>query len=155
VLLLVPVFSYAPFAVAPGVDASVVVNGRVEPTVPRGAIALTTRHGRVRDGRRRVVPSGDATVIHRIHDGTDTGYATRGDANEDVDARRIRGDDITGELPVAIPLYGYVLWFARIPLGFVLLVVAPGIGLPRREYRQLRAVVEREAEADESVRSTQ
>jgi hypothetical protein len=65
-------------------------------------------------------------TTHRIlainSDGT---YTTKGDANEEEDVEKVARRDVIGKVIFSLPYGGYVLDFARQPIGFVLLIAVP------------------------------
>jgi len=52
-------------------------------------------------------------------------YTTKGDANEDSDPQVVAQDEVTGKVIISIPYLGFVLDFAKKPLGFSLLIGVP------------------------------
>jgi len=52
-------------------------------------------------------------------------YTTKGDANEDPDPQQIAQSEVVGKVLFSIPYLGYVLDFAKKPLGFALLIGVP------------------------------
>lgn len=112
----------------------IVQSGSMEPTIKTGALILIYPTGSYRVGD--VVTFGEESVdslptTHRIIGETiEKGvltYATKGDANEEKDAVPIAANDIVGEVLFDIPYVGYILDFARKPLGFVLIIVVPAV----------------------------
>jgi len=69
------------------------------------------------------------TITHRIVDievvQGKPYYITKGDANENPDAREITEAEIVGKTILSIPLLGYVVDFIKRPIGFILLVIIP------------------------------
>ena len=52
-------------------------------------------------------------------------FQTQGDANEEADPQAITEKDIIGKVVFAAPYAGYVLDFARQPIGFTLMIGIP------------------------------
>ena len=68
-------------------------------------------------------------TTHRIvsarEQGNATMFTTKGDANEEPDQNEIAQSQVIGKVLVHIPFAGYVLDFARQPLGFALMIALP------------------------------
>lgn len=65
-------------------------------------------------------------VVEVVHEGG-LQFITRGDANNVNDPMPVLAEDLVGKVTLAIPLVGFALGFARTKLGFVLLLVIPGV----------------------------
>ncbi len=114
------------------VEIKIVKSGSMEPTIPTGSVVV-------------VMPSKTYTVGDVITFGKDTKteiptthrivsirenvqgdyYTTKGDANEEQDPREIAAKEILGKVVFHVPYAGYILDFARQPLGFALLIGLP------------------------------
>lgn len=118
----------------PGFEAKIVQSGSMEPAILTGSLVIVQELERytIDDVITFQTRSSDIPTTHRlIGDELQAGelrYVTKGDANEDADAASINPDRIIGKVILAIPYLGYLLDFARQPLGFVLLVGVP-VGL--------------------------
>ena len=70
-------------------------------------------------------------ISHRIHEikvvNGETVYITKGDANEEPDARDIKKGDIMGKVLFTFPYLGYAVTFAKKPYGFLALVIIPAV----------------------------
>jgi signal peptidase len=64
-------------------------------------------------------------------------FNTKGDANDVADSWQISGDAIVGRAVTAIPLLGYASLYAKTPLGFVALILIPGLAVIGFELRSL------------------
>ena len=56
-------------------------------------------------------------------------FKTKGDANKTADAGYINERQIVGRLVVKIPYMGKIGFYAKTPLGFLFLIIAPGLGI--------------------------
>lgn len=86
-------------------------------------------------------PGDGETVTHRVTevvtaDGT-TQFRTKGDANEEVDARLVPEGNVVGVVRFHVPLIGHVVTFASTSLGTGVLVVVPFGLLALDELRRL------------------
>ena len=64
-------------------------------------------------------------MTHRVFNITDEGFITKGDANEDPDQWKVKKENVIGKLILTIPYIGYLGYFVRTPIGFILLIVIP------------------------------
>lgn len=163
-----------------GIQTKIVQSGSMEPSIPVGALIIIKPNDAYKVGD--VITFGEdsaATVptTHRIlgmreADGS-VFYTTKGDANEEGDAREVAQGDVIGKVYVSVPYAGFVLNFARQPLGFALLIALPATlvilaefasilqeiaalwkrrGMPKRVRRGVRRTSARKPYAVEYVR---
>ncbi len=121
-----------------------VLSGSMEPTIKTGSIVFVKpeKDYKIND----VITFGPNTktqtpVTHRIYDikivAGEPVYITKGDANESADTREISKKDVVGKVLFSIPYFGYLIFFARKPLGFVLLITVPAIIILIDEIRKI------------------
>ena len=109
----------------------IVQSGSMEPAIKTGSIVIDKAEAAYNVGD--VVTFGADTktrvpTTHRIvaiGDGPNPVYTTKGDANDAPDEVNTHLADIHGRVVFTLPYAGYVLDFARKPLGFALLVGLP------------------------------
>ncbi|MBC7836579.1 signal peptidase I [Acetobacteraceae bacterium] len=115
-------------------EVKVVKSGSMEPSIHVGSIVLIKPASSY--GVGDVITFGPDTKVqipttHRIVDtqgeGASQTFTTKGDANDAPDPAAIRRQDIDGKVIFTIPYVGYVLDFAKKPLGFALLVGIPAL----------------------------
>ena len=124
----------------------------MEPSIPVGSMVIVKSSQEYRVGD--VITFGADTqgqipTTHRIaevreEDGR-TRFVTKGDANEVADPETTALRDVIGKVLFSVPYAGYVLDFARTPLGFGVLIGIPAtivileeVGSIVREVRRLR-----------------
>lgn len=82
-------------------------------------------------------------VIERIEDGGRIAFQTQGDANNVADSYTVSAANVVGTVKFHVPLAGYLLSSVRTPVGFLLLLVLPGLALLGMEVakigREMRA----------------
>jgi signal peptidase len=114
------------------IQIKVVKSGSMEPAIHTGAIVAVIPSANYSVGD--VITFGEDTgkkipTTHRIiamqGEGSATIYTTQGDANEDPDAQPVTRSEVIGKVLFTIPAAGYVLDFARKPLGFTLMIGIP------------------------------
>lgn len=112
----------------------VVKSGSMEPYIKTGGIVIIKPAVSYEVGD--VVTFGKDTktqipTTHRIIEIEGTGplrtFLTKGDANDSPDPAVIRLPDISGKVLVTVPYLGYILDFAKKPIGFLLLVGVPAL----------------------------
>src|SRR3989338_7527812 len=113
-------------------QVKIVRSGSMEPAIKTGAIVIVKPAPSYNVGD--VVTFGEDTKMqipttHRIFEVLDKGgkisFLTKGDANEEEDPTEEPLSKVIGKDAVAVPFAGYILDFARKPVGFVLLVGLP------------------------------
>lgn len=112
--------------------AKIVQSGSMEPAIRTGGLVIIIPASSYQVGD--VITFGKDTktqipTTHRIIEVEDEGisqrFITKGDANEDADPTATRLSDVSGKVIFSVPYLGYVLDFAKKPLGFILLVGIP------------------------------
>jgi len=120
------------FVPAFGVEIKIVKSGSMEPAISTGSLVVV--HPASTYGVGDVITFGKDTktqipTTHRIvavrEEGGDVFYNTKGDANEEADPEEVAASGVIGKVLFHIPGAGYVLDFARTPLGFALLIGLP------------------------------
>jgi signal peptidase len=71
-----------------------------------------------------------------VQDGQEV-YITKGDANGSPDTREITKKDIIGKAWLSVPLFGYVVSFARKPVGFMILIIVPVLVIVIDEVKKI------------------
>ncbi len=66
-------------------------------------------------------------VINITNENGSIGFQTKGDANEDPDQRIVQPSELIGKVVLVIPYLGYLPHFAKSPLGFITLIIIPGV----------------------------
>ena len=115
-------------------QAKVVKSGSMEPSIMTGGIVITRPSSSYEVGDIITFGKDTKTQIpttHRIVEvhgsGVSRTFTTKGDANDVPDQTATRLTDVSGKVVASVPYLGFVLDFARKPLGFALLVGIPAI----------------------------
>jgi signal peptidase len=132
-LLLIGGVFVASIVPVPGhLSIKIVKSGSMEPAIHVGSIVVIQPRDTYVMGD--VITFGADTKIqipttHRIVEiGDDHGttiFTTKGDANEDPDGTRTKLSEVHGKVLFTVPYAGYVLDFAKKPLGFGLMIALP------------------------------
>lgn len=135
VLLLVAVvglFLASRMNMSGGIEIKIVKSGSMEPAIHTGSIVLIKPSSDYRAGDVITFGEDSRTEIpttHRIvsvrNDIGSTFYTTKGDANEEADPGETHASKVIGKVLLTVPYAGYVLDFARQPVGFGLLIGIP------------------------------
>ena len=111
------------------IEVKIVKSGSMEPAIPTGSLVVVKPAAKYVKGD--IITFGkdtqrDIPTTHRIialhEDGT---YTVKGDANEEADPNPVAQRDIIGTVAFHVPYAGFILDFARQPLGFALLIGIP------------------------------
>ncbi len=114
------------------IQIKVVKSGSMEPTILTGSIIAVLPGTQYAVGD--IITFGEDTgkqipTTHRIigvsGEGAAATFTTQGDANEDPDQDPVARSEIIGKVLFTAPYAGYVLDFARQPLGFTLMIGIP------------------------------
>jgi len=93
-----------------------------------------------------------APTTHRIYDiKIEDGqpvYITKGDANNSPDQREIQKREIIGKVLFDVPYLGYVVSFAKKPIGFTLIIVVPAGLIIFDETKNIFNELKRKRETD-------
>ncbi|MDS0475078.1 signal peptidase I [Natrinema sp. 1APR25-10V2] len=144
-LVLVAVVTFP--GVVGGDDAYIVTSDSMQPTISSGDVVVTTEvpADQIETGDVVTFHAGDdpdrGYITHRVIETREENgqlyFKTKGDANEDPDQGYVPASATAGVQHLHIPYLGYLLLFARSPLGLVALVVLPGVVLIASGCRQL------------------
>ena len=150
--------------VIPGYDVRIVQSGSMEPAITTGSVVIIQDRERYEvgdiitfggDQSPDGLPTTHRIIEDRLQDG-ELVFITQGDANDSPDVEPIRPEGIRGTVIFDIPILGFILDFARQPLGFALLIGIPAAFIVFEEssniYHMLRS--KREEDADEEPEGT-
>ncbi|OHA18800.1 MAG: signal peptidase I [Candidatus Taylorbacteria bacterium RIFCSPHIGHO2_01_FULL_46_22b] len=114
------------------IEIKIVKSGSMEPTILTGSVVVVKPQTLYKVGD--VITFGEDTprqipTTHRIvsirESSGQTYFLTKGDANEEADPTETSASDVIGKVLVDVPYLGFVLDFARKPIGFTLLIGIP------------------------------
>ncbi len=116
------------------IEIKIVKSGSMEPAIPTGSLVIVKPSSSFSYSVGDVITFGPDTAseiptTHRIVAVEGTGseriFITKGDANEEIDQDSVALREVIGKVLVHVPGAGFVLDFARQPLGFALLIGLP------------------------------
>lgn len=117
----------------------IVQSGSMSPAISTGSLVVIcpSQSYEIGDVITFQTPGARVPTTHRIiADEIIAGrrfFITKGDANEDADARRVSQSAVEGKVVLAVPYLGYILDFARTPLGFLAIIVVPALAIVLEE----------------------
>ena len=125
-------------------EIKTVLSGSMEPAIKVGSVVVIKPVDVYEIGD--VITFGkdtkaDIPTTHRIESvRVESGkyvFVTRGDANEDRDAKEVVERDIVGKVFLDIPYLGFILDMARKPIGFVVLIGIPALIIISDEFTKI------------------
>jgi signal peptidase len=132
------------------VQVKIVKSGSMEPSIHTGSIVAVLPAAEYKVGD--VITFGEDTkaqipTTHRIiaiqGESRNISFTTKGDANEDPDAQPVQRSEVIGKVLFTVPGAGYVLDFARKPLGFTLMIGIPAGMIIFEELMRIYAEVQK------------
>jgi signal peptidase len=137
IALLVGVASLLLVSLVPitgNVEIKIVKSGSMAPAIPTGSIVLVMPSADIKAGdiitfgrdTKRDIPTTHRVLSVKVENGQ-TLFTTKGDANEEQDPSSVPLRDVIGKVFLHVPGAGYVLDFARQPIGFALLIGLPAM----------------------------
>lgn len=124
------VFSLLPI---PGnIQTKIVKSGSMEPAIHTGALVVIKPQGSYAVGdiitfgpdTAREIPT-THRVVEVLEGAGGPSYVTQGDANEEADTETVTQGNVIGRVLIDVSYVGFLLDFAKQPLGFVLLIALP------------------------------
>jgi signal peptidase len=131
---------YRPVSLAGDTLYEPVYTGSMEPAIPVGGIVV------IKPVDPETLKIGDiicftltepTSITHRIINITDQGFITKGDANEDTDQWIVKKENVIGKVIFTVPFIGYLGYFVRTPIGFILLILIPASLIIIMEIRNI------------------
>lgn len=124
------------FPITGNYKVKIVMSGSMEPAIHTGSIIVIKPETQYKIGdvitfgkdTKKDVPTTHRIAEMRAEEGKYI-YRTKGDANKSEDVKEISESEVIGKVFFSVPFLGFVLDFAKKPLGFVLLVVVPAVAI--------------------------
>ena len=115
---------------SPDYGIYVVKSGSMTPAIRTGDIIITgpqggLLHSEIKPGTVITYQRGKDLVTHRVQSIDGDKIVTRGDALEEPDPWQVTVSDVRGIYLFKIPYIGYLPYFARTRLGWLLLILLP------------------------------
>lgn len=146
VILAVVFFFLAPHFL--GMNFFTIYGGSMMPTIPIGSVVAvkSVEASAIKVGdiiTFRTGTEADKVVTHRVvevsNDSGALSFRTAGDSNANPDGSAVLAENVVGEVWFHVPFLGYLSSFVTTKLGFILLIVVPGIFIISLEVRNIIA----------------
>jgi len=132
------------FPIPGNIDAKVVLSGSMEPAIHTGSVIVIKPSEAYQAGdiitfgadTGASIPTTHRVVDIRVESGERI-YQTKGDANQEADTREVPEDEIAGKVLFSIPLLGYLVDFAKQPIGFIVLIGVPAAVIAFDELKKI------------------
>ena len=130
------------------IGVKIVQSGSMEPAIKTGSIVVIHQKTNYQVGDiitfffnyRDTVPTTHRITEVSTEDG-EVRYQTKGDANESQDPQLIEKEVVIGKVLFSVPYVGYILDFAKKPLGFTLIIGLPAAFVIFDEILKINAEV--------------
>lgn len=106
-----------------GWSMAVVVSGSMADTINVDDVVIIKEENEYHVGDIISYASGAYSVTHRIVEENETGFVTKGDANNAEDGELVKKEMIYGRVQYIIPRAGAVIGFFQTPFGMLCLLV--------------------------------
>jgi len=115
-------------------ELKIVQSGSMEPAIKTGALVVIKPESTYKEGdiitfgkdTKKDIPTTHRIVAIRAESGVAV-YTTKGDANNAADPKEIKQSEVIGRVLFSVPFLGYIIDFAKHPIGFILLVGLPAL----------------------------
>ena len=151
VLLVVSVFP-----ITGNFKVMIVQSGSMQPEIKMGSIVAVkpADNYKIGDVITFQFKMAEESTTHRIVEmrvvGGEVKYITKGDVNNAPDSREVSQEDIIGKVLFDIPYLGYIIDFAKKPIGFMILIIVPAVVIvsdeARKIYNEIKKKKAKEAE---------
>lgn len=137
------------------IEIKIVESGSMEPAIKTGSLVVITPASSYGVGDVITFESTTALIptTHRIVSISDENgtkmFTTKGDANEEADTNLVAEGSVIGRVFVAMPYAGFILDFARQPIGFSLLIVLPALLIIFGEIEKIWSEIRKRKKSDE------
>jgi len=119
-------------------------SGSMEPAIKTGSVVLVTPVKKYKIGDVITYKGRgpkEESITHRIENTEviegEMLYITKGDANNAPDSRKITEDEIIGRTIFWVPYVGYVVNFAKKPVGLLIIILIPAVMIIVDEGRKI------------------
>jgi len=130
-----------------------VLSGSMEPAIRTGSTVIVAPENDYKVGDVITFKNSmgrEMPITHRIYDirveNSQIVYITKGDANNTPDIESAYKKNIEGRVLFSIPCLGYVVNFAKKPLGFALIIIIPSLIIIGDEIRKIYGEVKNKKE---------
>jgi signal peptidase len=142
------------FPISGNYKIKIVMSGSMEPAIKTGSLVVIkpSVHYAISDvitfgkDTKKDVPTTHRIIEMRTQEGK-YAYRTRGDANENEDMKEVPEGEVIGKVLLDIPYAGYILDFAKKPVGFILLIIVPAAVIILDELQKIWTEIKKKKQA--------
>lgn len=147
IVIFIAVVLLASILPIPGkLEIKIVLSGSMEPTIKTGSLVVIKPESMYKEGdiitfgkdTKKDIPTTHRIIAIRVESGVAV-YTVKGDANNSPDPKEVRQNEIIGKVIFSAPYLGYIIDFAKKPLGFSLLIGLPALYIV---YDEVTKIVE-------------
>lgn len=133
----------------------IVLSESMSPNINMGDVVITAptqpeeiRIGDVITFKQSTVADPERCVTHRVVNITTENdtiqFQTKGDANNGPDMMPVDSSDLIGKIAFSIPFIGFLPYYVKTPIGFILMIIMPGSLLITYEIRNILRKIKKE-----------
>jgi len=140
IVLIAVLLLFSMFPITGNYKVLIVQSGSMEPTIHTGSVVITKPAITYQVGdiiTYGIISKTQTPTTHRIHAIENGKFVTKGDANNAPDMSSVPANRIIGKVLFSVPYAGYVVDFARQPLGFILIIGLPALMLISDEIKKI------------------
>ncbi|NOY35742.1 MAG: signal peptidase I [bacterium] len=138
------------FPIPGNYEVKIVLSGSMEPAIKTGSVVVIKPSDNYKIGdiitfgkdTKKDIPTTHRIIEARAVEGKML-YKTKGDANKSPDTKEVREKEIVGKEVFTIPFLGYLLEFAKKPIGFLLIIIVPALAVAGDEVKKIWKEVKR------------
>ena len=145
IVIFIAVVIFASILPIPGkLEIKIVQSGSMEPTIKTGGLVVIKPESIYKEGdiitfgkdTKKDIPTTHRIIAIKAESGVVI-YTVKGDANNSPDPTEVRQSEIIGKVIFSVPYLGYIMDFAKKPLGFALLIGLPALYIAYDEVAKI------------------
>ena len=142
------------FPITGNYKVMMVLSGSMEPAIGKGSVVVVRPSDDYKIGEVITFKfkNSEESTTHRIEEirivGGKPVYVTKGDVNNAPDTREVLQEDIIGKVLFDIPYIGYVIDFAKRPVGFMILIIVPALVIIFDEAKKIYNEIKKKKKMD-------
>ncbi len=102
---------------------AVILSGSMEPEISLDDLIVNKAQDAYEVGDIITFENGSSLTTHRIVGKTETGFITKGDANNTEDTNPVAQERIVGKVVFSVPKVGLVIGYLKTPMGMLCMVL--------------------------------
>jgi signal peptidase len=132
----------------------IIKSGSMEPTIKTGSVIVSKQLDQYQKGDIITFRDmGNTIITHRITEVIEnndlTQFKTKGDDNDSEDMLLANKNSVLGKTIFSIPLLGYLITFAKTPIGIIVIFLLPATWIAFDEVKKIKKVLNTKKQKDE------